>query len=341
MKTYESDSTWKAINKMMPDDIGISGDVSPVESYFPWRNSRIHIDRFENPDAKVKVIMHHGVGTNGRLLSLSTGAALARQGLEVIAVDMPLYGMTENNETLVTYDDWIDLSLQFIDYESKVDDRPIVLYGLSAGGMLAYHVAALEPRVRGIVGMCFLNLQDNRVKEIISPFPFASVVERAGATVFKLLAKTPLRDLRIPVKWVCKMGALTNNSEALALLITDKLSAGASVPIAFLGSIFSYTPNIEPESFHSCPVLLTQPGDDRWTPLSASSDFFERLACPKEIVMLQGAGHYPMEVTGLGQMRDAIVRFCEKVATQEVAAQEVATQKVATQEVATQKVAAQ
>ena len=25
------------------------------------------------------------------------------------------------------------------------------------------------------------------------------------------------------------------------------------------------------------------------------------------------AGHYPMEATGLGQMRDAIVRFCEKI----------------------------
>ncbi|CQA12862.1 Uncharacterised protein [Mycobacteroides abscessus] len=35
--------------------------------------------------------------------------------------------------------------------------RPIVLYGLSAGGMLAYHVAAKAPRdtVRGIIGMHF------------------------------------------------------------------------------------------------------------------------------------------------------------------------------------------
>jgi alpha-beta hydrolase superfamily lysophospholipase len=145
MNTYESDDTWKAINNMMPRDIGINSDIKPIESYFPWRNSRIHIERFENPASKVKVIMHHGVGTNGRLLSMSTGAALARQGLEVIAVDMPLYGMTENNERLVTYDDWIDVSLQFIDHESKADDRPIILYGLSAGGMLAYHVAALEP----------------------------------------------------------------------------------------------------------------------------------------------------------------------------------------------------
>lgn len=316
MNTYESDDTWKAINSMMPHDIGINSDVKPIESYFPWRNSRIHIERFENPASKVKVIMHHGVGTNGRLLSLSTGAALARQGLEVIAVDMPLYGMTENNERLVTYDDWIDVSLQFIDHESKADDRPIILYGLSAGGMLTYHVAALEPRVRGIIGMCFLDLRDIRVRSIISPFPFASVVERAGGSLFKLLARTPFRSVRVPMKWVSKMSALTNNNEAQKLLINDKLSAGASIPIAFLGSAFSYTPNIEPEDFLNCPVLLTQPGDDRWTPLSASSDFFERLACPKEIVMLQDAGHYPMEATGLGQMRDAIVRFCEKISPQ-------------------------
>ena len=316
MNTYDSNDTWKAINNMLPDDIGINSDVKPTESYFAWRKSHIHIERFENPAAKVKVIMHHGVGTNGRLLSLSTGAALARQGLEVIAVDMPMYGMTKNNETVVTYDDWIEISLEFIDRESKADDRPIVLYGLSAGGMLAYHVAAIEPRVRGIVGMCFLNLGDINVKAIISPFPFAKVAESTGEFFFKLLAKTPLRVMPIPMKWVSKMTALTNNEQAQKLLMTDKLSAGASVSIAFIGSVFSYVSKVDPEDFVSCPVLLTQPEEDQWTPLSASIEFFDRLACPKEIVMLKDAGHYPMEATGLGQMRDAIVHFCEKVGAQ-------------------------
>ncbi len=313
MTTYNSHDTWKQINAMMPEEIGINDDVAPVESLFAWRNSQIHIERFANPASRVKVIMHHGVGTNGRLLSLSTGAALARQGLEVIAVDMPLYGVTENNEKLVTYDDWIDVSLKFIAHESEVDDRPIVLYGLSAGGMFTYHVAALEPRVRGIVGMCFLNLTDNRVNTIISRFPFASLVERVGSSVFKLLSKTPLRGVRVPMRWVCKMTALSNNQAAQRLLIKDPLSGGASVPIAFLGSAFSYTPHIEPEDFQRCPVLLTQPGDDRWTPFSASEAFFERLACPKEVVTLEGAGHYPMEATGLRQMRDAIVKFCANI----------------------------
>lgn len=45
----------------------------------------------------------------------------------------------------------------------KHPGRPIVLYGLSAGGMLAYHVAArVKPGVvKGIVGMTFL---DQRVQ---------------------------------------------------------------------------------------------------------------------------------------------------------------------------------
>ncbi len=316
MDTYDSNEPWKVINNMLPDDIGINSDVKPIESFFPWRKSHIHIERFENPTAKVKVIMHHGVGTNGRLLSISTGAALARQGLEVIAVDMPMYGMTENNESEVTYEDWIDVALKFIDHESKADDRPIVLYGLSAGGMLAYHVAAQEPRVRGIVGMCFLDLSDLNVKAIISPFPLAKVAEGMGEFIFKLLAKTPFRVMPIPMKWISKMTALTNNEQAQSLLMTDKLSAGASVSVAFIGSVFSYVSKVDPENFVSCPVLLTQPEKDRWTPLMASIDFFDRLACPKQIVMLKDSGHYPMEAAGLYQMRDAIVSFCEKVGTQ-------------------------
>ncbi|MGW0701679.1 alpha/beta fold hydrolase, partial [Streptomyces sp. NPDC002867] len=42
-----------------------------------------------------------------------------------------------------SYDDWVDPVVDFLAHERSRDDRPIVLYGLSAGGMLAYHVAAM------------------------------------------------------------------------------------------------------------------------------------------------------------------------------------------------------
>lgn len=44
-----------------------------------------------------------------------------------------------------------------IDEELKKNDRPIFLYGLSAGGMETYHVAAKNrsDKIKGIIGMTF------------------------------------------------------------------------------------------------------------------------------------------------------------------------------------------
>jgi predicted esterase len=40
---------------------------------------RIHLDTYRNPEAKVKVILVHGLGTNGRQMMTILGAPLARR----------------------------------------------------------------------------------------------------------------------------------------------------------------------------------------------------------------------------------------------------------------------
>jgi len=73
---------------------------------------------------------------------------------------------------------------------------------------------------------------------------------------------------------------------------------------------------VEPEDFDTCPILLTQPAEDRWTPLAVSEPFLKRVAqVPVQTVMLDGAGHYPIEEPGLTQMVDAIEHFCAERAS--------------------------
>lgn len=94
--------------------------------------------------------MHHGVGTNGRHMSMILGVPLLQAGFEAVAIDMPNYGMTQVARwTTVSYDDWVNVANEFIDHELENDPRPIVLYGLSAGGMLTYHAAVLNKKVKG------------------------------------------------------------------------------------------------------------------------------------------------------------------------------------------------
>ncbi len=72
-----------------------------------------------------------------------------KAGFEAIAIDMPNYGMTKVAPgRLVSCDDWVNISDACINRELENDPRPIVFYGLSAGGMLTYHTAALNKKLR-------------------------------------------------------------------------------------------------------------------------------------------------------------------------------------------------
>jgi alpha-beta hydrolase superfamily lysophospholipase len=71
----------------------------------------------------------------------------------------------------------------------------------------------------------------------------------------------------------------------------------------------SWQPPVEPERFATCPVLLAHPGNDAWTPLAVSRPFFDALRVPKELVVLENAGHLPIEEPGLTQLRSALTSF--------------------------------
>lgn len=241
-------------------------------------------------------------------MSTILGHPLFKRGFETIAIDMPEYGMTQVAPgALVTYDDWVQAGSDLIDLELEKDDRPIVLYGLSAGGMLAVHIAALNNKVTGIVGMAFLDQLEQQVRDETALNLFMS---RIGVPLTHLAAKTPLKALRMPMSLASKMSALVNNKEALKACLSDKTSAGKWVTMKFLSSLTAYKPVVEPEGFAVCPILLTQPAKDSWTPLYLSELFLRRInRVPTKVVMLDNAGHYPLEQPGLTQMCDAVVEF--------------------------------
>lgn len=304
--SYGNDPTWVQLQQYLPPAYRWEPGFAPTEESFRWRNSDIHVDRFANPSSKYKVILHHGVGTNGRLLQLIAGAPLAKLGFEVAAADMPFYGMTRNGEPRIRWEDWVEIGSEFVEREKAADGRPVFLYGLSAGGMLAYNVASVTRKVSGIIGMCFIDARSPQARMRMSDRP------RMDEVAFKMLGAMPdgmLRNMRVPMKHLVKMKALVNDERALRLLLKDKRSAGASVTLEFVDSMIQYRPTIAFEDFDLCPVLLTQPADDRWTPFSVTEPFWSRLRARKKIVTLENAGHYPIEEPGLTQMRDAMVAF--------------------------------
>lgn len=310
--SYANQREWRAIQEFLPADYRITPGTKPAEEWWEVEGHRIHLDTYRDPDAPVKVILLHGVGTNGRQMSLVLGRPLAARGYETIAIDMPTYGVTEVADgALVTYDDWVRLGSALVDRE-RADGRPVVLYGLSAGGMETYHVASVNGDVAGIIGMTFLDQRSRRVRVRTAFDPVTGLV---GARLMALLARTPLRRLRLPMRWVSKMRTLVNDRAAQRACYADRTSAGNSASVAFLDSYLNHVPATEPADFAVCPVLLTQPAADRWTPLELSEPFLAGITrVPVRTVLLENAGHYPLEQPGLDQLVEAAAAFCAEVA---------------------------
>ncbi|QKW11023.1 alpha/beta hydrolase [Streptomyces sp. NA04227] len=308
---YRDQQAWRDLRRYLPERLRLTDAAAPREEFWDWRGHQVHLDRYRDADAPAKVILHHGVGTNGRQMTLILGARLAARGFEVVALDNLGYGMTGVRPgTTPSYDDWVDLVVDFVAHERSGDDRPVVLYGLSAGGMLTYHVAAKAPKgsLSGIVGMTFL---DQRIQRVRDETAHDLVGARLGIPLMSALAGTPAGRIKVPMSLAGKMSALANNREAMRkVLLKDRTAAATWVSFRFLASYGTYTPAVEPEDFDACPVLLTQPAEDRWTPLHLSELVLSRITkVPVTTVMLDNAGHLPLEDPGLRQMEDAIADF--------------------------------
>lgn len=305
---YAGQENWREIESFLPKKYQLGAGDLPSEEWWDWNGHRIHLDRYRRPEAKARVILFHGVGTNGRQMTTILGKPLYDSGLETVATDMPGYGVTKVADGVtVGYDDWVRAGSDFIDAELQRDDRPIFLYGLSAGGMLTYHVAALNRKVKGIVGMTFL---DQRAQQVADETAYSKLMARLGSPFIRLAVKLGLGSLKMPMRVASKMSALVNNPSALRAFYADRTSAGNWVSLRFLDTYMRPTPAAEPEAFDVCPILLTQPAKDRWSPLYLSEPFFARIKrVPVEVVMLEGAGHYPIEEPGLTEMRDSILKF--------------------------------
>ncbi|CBL47244.1 Conserved hypothetical protein [gamma proteobacterium HdN1] len=314
MAGYKTQPQWQQIQKHLPAKYQLNVADEPTEEWWQHKGHHIHLDTYRNASAPAKVILFHGVGTNGRQMSTILGRPLAQLGYEVIAIDMPTFGVTQVADgALVTYDDWVQIGVdlvELVELEHAKEGRPIVLYGLSAGGMETYHVAAKTRHVQGIIGMTFL---DTSLFDVRLHTAFDPLTGVFGAYVMRFLRIAGLGRVRVPMRWVSKMRALVNSPEAKKSCYQDATSAGNNVSVAFLDSWLSYRPAVAPEDFTQCPVLLTQPAADRWTPIELSEPILNRLQRVSVTkVMLENGGHYPLEQTALDQLVNSSKEFIAK-----------------------------
>ncbi|KAJ4263507.1 hypothetical protein NW762_006326 [Fusarium torreyae] len=312
LPTYADQKEWKVIQSFLPERFHFTVDHKPTEEVWHHRGHALHLDRWRNPSARVRLIMHHGMGTNGRMMSTLLGVPLHKAGFELVAIDMPGYGCTVPAKGHTwDYDEWVKISSEFVDHEYEHDSRPIALYGLSVGGALTFQSASLNKRVKGIIGMTFM---DMRIQSVADRACRNLLISRVGAPMAAVMDSIGLGWFKMPMPFAGKMYALVNNPKALHACMQDKTSANSWVSMKFMADFTTYKPAREPAEFDTCPILLTQPGQDRWTPLWVAEAFLNDVKkVPVKTVHLENAGHYPLEDPGLQQMVEAIVAFLKDI----------------------------
>jgi alpha-beta hydrolase superfamily lysophospholipase len=303
-RRYQDIRGWERYQAFFPEAMRCTPEATPTEEWWSWKGLDVHVDRMAVPESAMKVIVLHGAGAYGRVMA--PAAVLARKHQwETVSPDLPGYGLTSVSPERLVYSLWVDCVVDLIDAELARDGRPIVLFGVSLGGLLAYQAAARSRRIAGLVAT---TLADPREAEVRKGFARTELLGSAGLWLLDHLQL--LTDgLPLPMRYMSRMNRISNDPQLAALCESDPLGGGNWVPARFLRALMTTAPDIEPEDFRLCPVLLTHPGVDRMTDISLSRRFFDRLAAPKRMVVLEGASHMPTEQPGVAQMERAVVEF--------------------------------
>jgi alpha-beta hydrolase superfamily lysophospholipase len=283
--------------------------IEPIRTWWNWRETRVHVARAVRADAAARVMVIHGAGAYGEALWPAL-AAVASDGVEVIAPDMPLYGYTETRDPAgIRYVDWVDLLCDLVRAERAADPRPLILLGASMGGMLAYEVAARTGEVAAVLATCLLDVSDPAARSAGTRYAWMG-----GPAPTLLRAISPVFGrVRLPIRWAANMMAVSSDARLSRLCASDPRGGGARVPLGFLSSFMNYR-HTDPTAFAAAPVTLVAPGADRWTPVDVSTPFLERISGPTKLVILQNCEHFPIEEPGIGQLRDEVLATVNEVA---------------------------
>ena len=180
---YSDRIEWRWYQKYLPESLRLDSEFMPMEEWWDYKGQSIHIDRYTIENPKATIMLLHGGGGNGRILSTFARMAM-RAGCNVVAPDFPGYGLTvRTKKKKPTYQLWKEIASALVDDTKSRDQLPFIVWGLSIGGILAYATAAFNKNVDGVIAT---TLADTRTKETMGIVARMKILGYGSYYLFKL-----------------------------------------------------------------------------------------------------------------------------------------------------------
>lgn len=301
MQKFSELPSWTRYRQILADEFDVHLRCTPSESSLPIRGHQVRIDEWSpKTERKGTVILVHGGGGNGRILA-PLAEPIAELGWQVLAPDLPGFGLTEPSPDFDwDYAEWPAVISEI----AAAQTGPVVLMGLSMGGMTAVFAAQKNDHVSGVVATTLLDLAEDE------NFARAARWQWLGrlSTLSMSIAPWLFDRIRLPLWLATPLGAMSSSKRMQRYFSSDPLIGRSWKPARFFRTVHAY----RPKSIQlDCPLLLVHPGADFWTPTELSLAVFEQIDAPKEFVELSNGSHLPLEQPAYRELTKRVQDFLD------------------------------
>lgn len=303
MQKFSRLPSWTNYRRILADEFGVRLTHEPAEHSVPIRGHLVRVDEWPaGAERRGTVILVHGGGGNGRILA-PLAEPLTQIGWRVLAPDLPGFGLTEPRAGFDwDYAEWPEVIAEI----ARGEQGPVVLLGLSLGGMTAVYAAQKSDNVDGVIVTTLLDPSEE------SHFMRAARWPWLGKLSLLSMAWTPwLFDrLWFPLSLVTPLRAMSSSQSVGRYFSRDPLIGASWKPARFFRSLHLY----KPDSLRiECPLLLVHPGADEWTPTQISLEIYDRVDGAKEFAELTNGSHLPLESPAYGELMRKVEAFLETI----------------------------
>lgn len=258
------------------------------------------------------IVLCHGYTGVKDLYLPDNARVLNEAGYVVLTFDYKGWGESEGPPTrLAPHSRVSDVqaAMTFLGLQDEVDADRLGIYGTSYGGATVVWTAAVDARVKCVVGVVGIGHGGRWMRSVRRPDEWHDLLERSAADREK-------RVLSGESEMVERSEVLLpdrQSAELAAAARRDIPSAINTLPLEYVDETLSFHPEWVVDKIAPRPLLLITTDDDRLVPPEESEALYAKAGEPKKLVVLKGYGHYEVYAEpAFGEVMAETVAWFEK-----------------------------